>query len=217
MRGLVPTAQRSILVAHAFVQGGLTSDSERALQVGGTGAVSAAHLSGFDYVALGHLHRRQAMDGGRIAYSGSPLAYSFSEVEDTKSLSLVELGRDGSVRAEAIAVSPRRRLRTMRGTLAEVLAAADGPGREDWLQVTLTDRAAYGAKLLLNERYPSVLDLRFEAAGAPHQAAEAAARTGDDPLALFEAFWHTLGEGTLGAEERRLAAAAIATASTEEA
>jgi exonuclease SbcD len=215
VRGLIRPQSRSVLVAHAFVQGGLTSESERGLQVGGTGAVSAAHLAGFDYVALGHLHRRQALDGGRIAYSGSPLAYSFSEAGEEKSVSLVELGRDGRVSAEAITVAPRRRLRTLRGTLAEVLAAADQPGREDWLQVTLTDRA-YGAKALLNERYPSVLDLRFDTAPI---AAEAAARgrIGDDPLGLFEAFWRTVGGDALGAEERRLAAAAIAAAAAKEA
>lgn len=215
VRGLIRPQSRSVLVAHAFVQGGLTSDSERGLQVGGTGAVSAAHLAGFDYVALGHLHRRQALDGGRIAYSGSPLAYSFSEAGEEKSVSLVELGRDGRVSAEAITVAPRRRLRTLRGTLAEVLAAADQPGREDWLQVTLTDRA-YGAKPLLNERYPSVLDLRFDTSPI---AAEVAApgRIGDDPLGLFEAFWRTVGGDALGAEERRLAAAAIAAAAAKEA
>lgn len=215
VRCLLPPRGRSVLVAHAFVQGGLTSESERVLQVGGSGAVSAAHLAGFDYVALGHLHRRQAMDGGRIAYSGSPLAYSFSEAGEAKSVSLVELGRDGRVHAEAITVAPRRRLRTLRGTLDAVLAAADGPGREDWLQVTLTDRA-YGAKPLLNERYPSVLDLRFEVAPASPDA-PAAAREGDDPLTLFEAFWRTVGGEALGAEERRLAAAAITAAAAKEA
>jgi exonuclease SbcD len=218
VRALVPPRSRSVLVAHAFVQGGLTSESERALQVGGTGAVSAAHLAGFDYVALGHLHRRQALDGGRIAYSGSPLAYSFAEANEAKSVSLVELGRDGQVNTEAITVAPRRRLRTIRGTLAEVLAAADEPatahgGREDWLQVILTDRA-YGAKPLLNERYPSVLDLRFEAAAAPQAAAPA--RVGDDPLSLFEAFWRTVGGDALGEEDRRLAAAAITAAAAKE-
>jgi exonuclease SbcD len=213
-RALVPPRSRAVLVAHAFVQGGLTSESERVLQVGGSGAVSAAHLAGFDYVALGHLHRRQAMAGGRIAYSGSPLAYSFSEAGEAKSVSLVTLGPDGGVTAEDLVITPRRRLRTKRGTLAEVLAAADQPGREDWLQVTLTDRA-YGAKALLNERYPSVLDLRFDTAPIARQES-GRPRIGDDPLTLFEAFWHTVGGAALGAEERSLAAAAIAAAAQAE-
>lgn len=215
LRGLVGPGARSVLVAHAFVQGGLTSESERVLQVGGTGAVSAAHFAGFDYVALGHLHRRQAIAGGRIAYSGSPLAYSFSEAGAAKSLSLVALGRDGAVTAEAIEVTPRRRLRTLRGTLDDVLAAADGPGRDDWLQVTLTDRP-YGAKALLDERYPSVLELRFEAPSATAAREAATARTVTDPLDLLEAFRATVGAAPLDAEERRLAAEAIAAAERAE-
>lgn len=219
LRGLVRPGDRSLLVAHAFVQGGLTSESERLLQVGGTGAVSAAHLRGFDYVALGHLHRRQSLDGGRIAYSGSPLAYSFDEAGSEKSVSLVEIGGDGAVTAEAIPLVPRRRLRTIRGTLAEVLAAADGPGREDWLQVTLTDRH-YGHKALLDERYPAVLDLRFET-DAGGQAGPgwgaAAARAASDPLAALEQFRAAIDVPPLDEEERRLAIAAIAAAEREEA
>jgi exonuclease SbcD len=210
-RGLVRPGARAVLVAHAFVQGGLTSESERALQVGGTGTVSAAHLAGFHYVALGHLHRRQAMDGERIVYAGSPLAYSFAEATAGKSVSLVELGRDGAVTSEAIPLAPRRPLRTIRGTLAEVLAAADGPGREDWLQVTLTE-PTFGAKPLLNERYPSVLDLRFDIAPAVDGTKPRSALAAAEPLAMLEAFWATIGAGTLEPEERRLAARAIAAA-----
>lgn len=68
LRGLAPPGARSVVVAHAFIQGGLTSESERMLQVGGSGAVSAAHLNGFRYTALGHLHRRQSMPDGHITY-----------------------------------------------------------------------------------------------------------------------------------------------------
>ena len=216
MRGLAPQGARTVLVAHAFVQGGITSESERQLQVGGTGAVSAAHLAGFDYVALGHLHRRQALDGGRIAYSGSPLAYAFDEAGSRKSVSLVELGRAGQVRTEAIELPQRRRLRTLRGTLAEVLACADQPGAEDFLQVTLTDRP-YGAKALLDERYPALLELRFEAPGEAQPAAGTArASAASDPLALLDAFRAAIGAPALDAEERRLAAEAITAAGNAE-
>jgi exonuclease SbcD len=215
-RALVRPEARSVLVAHAFVQGGLTSESERVLQVGGSGAVSAAHLDGFHYVALGHLHRRQAMDGGRVAYSGSPLAYSFSEAGAEKSVSLVAIGRDGAVTSEPIALAPRRRLRTLRGTLSDVLAAADGPGREDWLQVTLTE-PAFGAKPLLNERYPSVLDLRFDIAHIASGQVRHPHGAGADPLAMLEAFWQTIGAGPLTPQERAIATRAITAAAREEA
>lgn len=214
-RSLIRPRARSVLVAHAFIQGGLTSESERVLQVGGTGVVSAAHCDGFDYVALGHLHRRQAMGGGRIAYSGSPLAYSFSEAEAEKSVSLVTIGSDGAMTSEPIAIAPRTPLRTIRGTLDAVLGAAEGPGREDWLQVTLTE-PAFGAKPLLNERYPSVLDLRFDIAPSASGQGHRHDGMGADPLAMLEAFWETIGAGALAPEERALAARAIAAASRDE-
>lgn len=215
LRGLVPSGARTVVVAHAFIQGGLTSESERILQVGGSGAVSASHLSGFHYSALGHLHRRQSMAEGRIAYSGSPLAYSFSEAGGTKSVSLVELGADGGVACEEIVLAPRHPLRVVRGTLAEVLAAADGPGREDWLQVVLTDRP-YGAMASLRERYPAVLDLRFEAlVGSVQSDAAATARIASDPIDTLAAFWTAIGAGSLTAAEREAAGAAIAAAQQE--
>ncbi|WP_431303339.1 exonuclease SbcCD subunit D [Sediminicoccus sp. BL-A-41-H5] len=209
LRGLAPRSARSVVVAHAFVSGGLTSESERMLQVGGSGAVSAAHLAGFHYTALGHLHRRQSMAEGRIAYSGSPLAYSFSEAGSAKSVTLVELDATGHVTAEEIALTPRHPLRVIRGTLADVLAAADGPGREDWLQVILTDRQL-GAKALLQERYPSVLELRFE---SPLTTGEAGGTTGarmpQDPLEALMAFRAAIGAGQLAEEERAAAIQAI--------
>jgi exonuclease SbcD len=76
---LCTPTRRRVLVAHAFVAGGTESESERQISVGGTGQIAAHRVAGFDYVALGHLHRPQALAGGRIRYSGSPLAYSSSE------------------------------------------------------------------------------------------------------------------------------------------
>lgn len=216
LRALTPEGARTVVVAHAFIQGGLTSDSERMLQVGGTGAVSAAHLAGFHYTALGHLHRRQRMAEGRVAYSGSPLAYSFAEAGSSKSVTLVELDGAGNVTTEDFRLTPRRALRVARGTLAEILAAADGPGREDWLQVILTDRQL-GAKALLQERYPSILELRFEAPlAAGEVGATPGARIPQDPLEALGAFWAAIGAGELGAPERAAAIQAITAAQTGE-
>lgn len=216
LRGLAPPGARSVVVAHAFISGGLTSESERMLQVGGSGAVSAAHLEGFHYTALGHLHRRQSMAEGRIAYSGSPLAYSFAEAGGAKSVTLVELDAAGNVTTEDIPLTPRHPLRVLRGTLDEVLAMAEGPGREDWLQVILTDRQ-FGAKALLQERYPALLELRFEAPLLPGGAsATPGARLPQDPLAALMAFRAAIGAGELAAEEREVAIQAITTAMRQE-
>ncbi len=95
---------RGVLVAHAFVAGADTSDSERPLTVGGAGTVPAALFDGFDYVALGHLHRPQTAGGGTVRYAGSLLTYSFDEAAQTKSVSIVEIGAPGSAPAAAAGV-----------------------------------------------------------------------------------------------------------------
>jgi exonuclease SbcD len=106
-----------VAVAHAFVVGGAVSESERPLSVGGSGAVAADVFHGFDFVALGHLHRPQCI-GDRMHYSGSLLKYSLSEAEHIKTVSLIELDAEGGVRIEAIPLRPLRDLRVLTGTLA---------------------------------------------------------------------------------------------------
>lgn len=95
-RGLTPAGARSLFVGHAFVAGAGTSDSERPLTVGGAGTVPAAVFEGFDYVALGHLHLPQRAGAEAVRYAGSLLTYSFKEVAQHKSVSIVEIGAPGS-------------------------------------------------------------------------------------------------------------------------
>ncbi|MDQ1720645.1 MAG: repair protein SbcD/Mre11, partial [Pseudonocardiales bacterium] len=102
-----PPATRSVVVAHAFVVGGLPSESERSIVVGGVDSVAAGTFDGVDYVALGHLHGAQQPRGPAgtvLRYSGSPLRYSFSEQEHLKSVSLVDLDPDLPARVTAVPV-----------------------------------------------------------------------------------------------------------------
>lgn len=155
---LVP-GRRQVAIAHAFVQGGSVSESERPLSVGGTGAVGAEAFAGFHYVALGHLHRPQSLDGQRLNYSGSLLKYSFAEVDHRKSLSLVELDGHGRVTLERLTLTPRRDLRVVGGTLAAVLAAAVAdPQRDDYVLARLDDPGALlDAMGKLRAAYPNAL------------------------------------------------------------
>ncbi|KMM44425.1 exodeoxyribonuclease I, partial [Cellulomonas sp. A375-1] len=103
---------RSVVVAHAFVVGGVASESERDIRVGGVDHVPSHVLGGVDYAALGHLHGPQVVSGPAgttMRYSGSPLAYSFSEQHHTKSSVLVELSGE-QVRTELVAAPVPRRL-----------------------------------------------------------------------------------------------------------
>ncbi len=84
----------SVLMGHLFVAGGAVSDSEREIDLGGARAISPDALPSADYIALGHLHKKQKMGKGNVYYSGSPLQYSFDESAD-KSVKVFTLDENG--------------------------------------------------------------------------------------------------------------------------
>lgn len=167
---------RSVVMAHAFVggsgrpgepgpeQAALASDSERDISVGGVSLVPLPLFDGVDYVALGHLHGRHVLSE-RVRYSGSPLAYSFSEAHHLKGSWLVDLDAAGGVRAELVEAPVPRRLARLRGTLEDLLADPRHTEHEgSWVQVTLTDtdRPAQAMERL-RRRFPHALVLAFDA------------------------------------------------------
>ncbi|MBB1257346.1 exonuclease SbcCD subunit D [Streptomyces alkaliterrae] len=160
---------RSVVLAHAFVVGGEPCDSERDITAGGVAAVPVGVFGGVDYVALGHLHRCQSLSE-RVRYSGSPLAYSFSEADHRKSMWLLDLGPDGRPHAERIDCPVPRRLARVRGGIEELLAdQALAPLADAWLEVTLTDAVRpAGAMARLAERFPHVLNLVFDPEDTDH-------------------------------------------------
>jgi len=166
-----PASTRSVVAAHAFVVGGEVSDSERDISVGGVASVPLGLFDGFGYVALGHLHGRQEL-APTVRYSGSPLAYSFSETAHHKGSWLVELGPAGVERVDAVPAPTPRPLALIEGELDDVLvdpALARHEG--SWCQVTLTDaQRPADAMVRLRTRFPHTLELRF----APRPVAGAA-------------------------------------------
>lgn len=207
---------RQVLVGHAFVAGGAESDSERPLAVGGSGMVPPALFRGYDYVALGHLHRPQRAGADHIRYSGSLLKYSFHEAGHAKSVSLVTLADDGTATVVEHALQPRRDVRVVTGTLAQLLAGADLFGRDDYLSAQLTDPGPVLDPLArLRQVYPHVMEVRFRRNEQP--APEATPRADlrrRDPAQLFEAFWQDMHGSPLPAEQaealRAFAQAALA-------
>ncbi|CAA9389457.1 MAG: SbcD_Mre11 [uncultured Nocardioidaceae bacterium] len=163
---------RSVVMAHAFVAGSpeaaatMGCDSERDISVGGLQIAPTSLFTSPSYVALGHLHGAATLTDS-IRYSGSPLAYSFSEAEQAKGSWLVELGRDGVERADFVRSPAPRRLAGLRGRLDDLLrdgrhAALEG----DWLAVTLTDpQRPQMAMERLRQRFPHTLTLAFEPEG----------------------------------------------------
>jgi exonuclease SbcD len=159
---------RSVVLAHAFVTGGAASDSERDITVGGVAAVPAGVFDGVDYAALGHLHGSQTITE-RVRYSGSPLPYSFSEVDHHKSMWLVELGPEGFVGAERVDCPVPRKLARVRGHLEDLLADPRLARHEEaWVEATLTDPVRPADPMArLTERFPHTLSLVFDPERAP--------------------------------------------------
>jgi DNA repair protein SbcD/Mre11 len=189
--------RRTVVAAHAFVTGGQPAESERDIRVGGVADVPASVFAGFSYVALGHLHGAQragpppgtgpepapdgaatgsAVTGGGapagpvIRYSGSPLAFSFSEKNHVKSVTLAEIDAAGQVRTTLLAAPVPRPLREVRGTLDSLLARAESDlaGLAGaWVKVVLTDAVRPSAPMeRLRERWPHTLVLDFAPEGS---------------------------------------------------
>ncbi len=115
----IDMSKTNILVAHTFVSGGLETDSEREISVGTVENVAVEIFEKFDYVALGHLHNPNAIKEERIKYSGSPMAYSFSEATQIKGMRLVELTKE-IYTEEFISLEQKRKLHNISARYEEV-------------------------------------------------------------------------------------------------
>jgi len=195
LRAAHPAGARSVVVAHAFAAGGTASDSERPLSVGGADQVDPSRFEGFHYVALGHLHRPQSVGDQRIQYSGSLMKYSFAEADRAKAVNVVDLDASGECRVERVALRPRRDVRRIEGTLAELLnAPGTDDGREDYLMATLLDKGpVLDAMGRLRDVYPNLLHIErpFLQPGSAVRGASADHRRMSD-VALFESFFQTV-------------------------
>ncbi|RKN12405.1 exonuclease SbcCD subunit D [Streptomyces radicis] len=175
-----PKGTRAVTLAHAFVTGGQGSDSERDITVGGAAAVPVATFDGAHYAALGHLHGCQTLTD-RVRYSGSPLAFSFSEAAHRKSTWLVDLDGAGAVRAERVDCPVPRPLARVRGRLDTLLTdPALAPHESAWVEATLTDPARPDEPMArLADRFPHILSLVFEPDRPPSAPATYARRLSD--------------------------------------
>lgn len=163
-----PAGTRSVVLAHAFVAGGAPSDSERDITVGGVAAVAPEVFDGVDYTALGHLHGCQTLTE-RVRYSGSPLAYSFSEAAHRKTTWLIDLDATGAVTGERIHCPVPRPLARIRGRIDELLADPALAAHEDaWVEATLTDPLRPQDPMArLARRFPHVLSLVLDPEDVP--------------------------------------------------
>ncbi len=210
---------RRMLVTHYFVTDAgrepELSDSETTVHVGGLDNVDASLFEGFDYVALGHIHKPQRIGEHPIWYAGSPLKYSFGETMQTKQVLMITLGENGLQGVEPIALHPLREMRKLKGTLRELME--NGFYREnygkDYIQAILTDKGELiDAMGTLRNAYPNMMQIVREDVlkTETEELAETAGRKNlaeaKDTNALFAAFYKEVRGEELGEEGREIIA-----------
>lgn len=205
---------RNVLVTHQFVTGGVRSESED-ITVGGTDNVDAAVFDGFDYVALGHLHGAQSIGRETLRYSGTPLKYSFSEKDQEKSITVVEMGEKVSVSISTLPLRPQRDMREVRGTYDELTLRGNyaGTNTDDYIHAVLTDENDIpNAFSRLQSIYPQLMKLDYDNRRTRTSvviAAEERRRTMTD-TELFAEFFEKLNGQKMSAEQSGYVKAAFA-------
>lgn len=161
----IDKSKRNVLVTHQFVTGALRSESEE-ISVGGTDNVDASVFDGFDYVALGHIHKPQNVGSDSIRYCGTPLKYSVSEAKDKKSVTIIELEEKGSMTVRTIPLCPMRDVVELKGTYLELTDKSfyDGSTYDsDYVYITLTDEDdIVDAATRLGVIYKNLLGIRYD-------------------------------------------------------
>lgn len=186
-----------------------TSESERPLSIGGTDLIDGSLFSDFEYVALGHLHGRQQVGREGIRYSGSLLKYSFSEVNQRKGVTLIDIKDDQTLEISQQELMPRRDFRIIKGELQTVLEEGRlvAVGKEDYLQVVLTDEGELINPIeSLRAVYPNVMMITRERA-REYNEDDTSAKHGyktKSEVALFEEFYTALGTGELTEEKQNV-------------
>ena len=159
----IDMSKTNILVAHTFVSGGLETDSEREISVGTVENVAVEIFEKFDYVALGHLHNPNAIKEERIKYSGSPMAYSFSEASQIKGMRLVELTKE-IYTEEFISLEQKRKLYNISTTYEEVFTKEfqlNFDCKNDYFSMELSGMEGVTDPLpRIKEYYPNTLILK---------------------------------------------------------
>lgn len=160
----IDASARNVLIAHQFVTGAIKSESEE-ISVGGSENVDSSIFDGFDYVALGHIHRPQQIGRETLRYSGTPLKYSFSEASHTKSVTVVDMDGKGEIAISELPLLPLRDMREIRGTYNEIMNRNSyrGTNTEDYIHIVLTDEQDEpDAIAKLRNVYPNLMRLDYD-------------------------------------------------------
>ncbi len=159
----IDETKRNVLVMHQFVTGAKVDENgSEELIVGGLDQVSVDVLKGFDYTALGHIHRPQTILNETIRYSGTPLKYSLGEIGQTKSFPVIELKEKGVVDIQTVELKPLHEMRQVKGTFRKITKNHEQVSL-DYVHVILTDENEItDAGRILRNIYPNILRLEYD-------------------------------------------------------
>lgn len=197
--------ERNVLVSHQFFlpDGGDAANIERAenevKQVGNVDAIPASLIAGFDYAALGHIHKPMKVGSETLRYCGTPMPYSLSEENQQKGILMVEMGAKGDVQTTVLPLHPVHQVRKLRATREALLSGAS----EDFVSICVIGAKAEdmaGLRELLRAKYPNLLELRRE---REETVELAALQERTETLSPYELCLQFAGE-RLNAEEKAL-------------
>lgn len=161
-------SERNIIMVHQFVtslgESVIRSDSE-SISLGGIDNIDVNLFKDFDYVAMGHIHGPQKVGRETVRYSGSPLKYSFSEVNQKKSVCIIEFNSKGDINISKIPLIPIRDMRVIKGLFDKLISKeiVNLENKNDYLDVILTDDDyIINAIGKLRKFYPNILKLEYE-------------------------------------------------------
>ena len=225
-REKIDSGRRNVILSHQFYMAGQsepeTCDSEIAVAMaGGLDKIDISVLDAFDYAALGHLHGSQKVGRMGARYCGTPYKYSVSEERHHKAVTVVELGKKGEeLQLRFLPLSGLQDVRKLRGTLEEVLAAAESAAPSpsagqssvsgvchDFVSVTITDeQEPYRIRERLEERYDHLLELRVDNARTRARMAESGTENdpAPEPMEAFRQFYETVNHTPLPEEGERI-------------
>lgn len=165
------TTQRNISIAHGFITCMNSngddeisleiSESEKMLSIGGTDHINASLFEHFDYTALGHLHGPQKVGSDKIRYSGSLIKYSFSEANQKKGITVIELFEKGNMKIDFIPFELKRNFRVLEDSLENILKqAVNDQNTEDYIKAVITDKGELLDPMAkLRSVYPNAMEL----------------------------------------------------------
>lgn len=205
--------ERNILIAHQFVTGAQTCDSEE-IVVGGLDNVDASVFNQFDYVALGHIHGKQTIGRENVRYSGTPLKYSFSEKNHNKSVTILELGKKNEIAISEIPLYPMHDLREIKGSYEEITNKKnyEGTDLDDYIHIILTDEEDIPDAIgKLRVIYKNIMKLSYDNKRTRENRyiADAVDLEKKTPIELFEEFYEMQNNQSMTEEQRDYTASLI--------